>query len=234
MTAGQLADECLGESREGVVDRVADVSMIDVHAVRGRDELDDLSRVERPVHLGDRCLPWDPVFDDRVRDLAKRGPDRADPIQMTRRSTGVGLALLADPVGALEVHQAALREPSESDAKGREVLDGETIVVVEGVQEVEGGFDADVVGVAPIDRQRRWNECHGVTTLDLLTGYAQAGTLCVTGKDFCIGYIAAARRPHMEAIALVLSLFAGVLVIDIAAVIWGVDSRESMLDDRRR
>jgi len=38
----------------------------------------------------------------------------------------------------------------------------------------------------------------------------------------------------MEAIALVLSLFAGVLVIDIAAVIWGVDSRESMLDDRRR
>ena len=38
----------------------------------------------------------------------------------------------------------------------------------------------------------------------------------------------------MEAVALVLSLFAGVLVIDIAAVIWGVDSRESMLDDRRR
>ncbi len=38
----------------------------------------------------------------------------------------------------------------------------------------------------------------------------------------------------MEAIALVLSLFAGVLVIDIAAVIWGVDSRESMIDDRRR
>jgi len=38
----------------------------------------------------------------------------------------------------------------------------------------------------------------------------------------------------MEAIALVLSLFAGVLVIDIAAVIWGVDSRESMLDDRCR
>jgi hypothetical protein len=38
----------------------------------------------------------------------------------------------------------------------------------------------------------------------------------------------------MEAIALVLSLIAGVLVIDIAAVIWGVDSRDVQPDDHRR
>jgi hypothetical protein len=38
----------------------------------------------------------------------------------------------------------------------------------------------------------------------------------------------------MEAIALFLSLFAAVLVVDIAAVVWGADSRDNLPDDHRR
>ncbi len=63
---------------QGVVDRVADVAVVDAPAVGARDELDDLAGVERAVHRGQRGAVGDAPLDDRVRQLAHRashGPD---------------------------------------------------------------------------------------------------------------------------------------------------------------
>ena len=52
--ADDLPDDLLGQVGEGVVDRVADVTMAEADAVGARHELQDRSRVEGPVHLGRR------------------------------------------------------------------------------------------------------------------------------------------------------------------------------------
>ena len=49
MTGGQFHDERVGQAGEGVVDRIADMAMVDVAAIGPRNELDDLACVERPI-----------------------------------------------------------------------------------------------------------------------------------------------------------------------------------------
>ena len=49
VTRGQLGHERIGQARQRVVDRIADVAMVDVDAVARGDELDDLAGVERAV-----------------------------------------------------------------------------------------------------------------------------------------------------------------------------------------
>ena len=46
----------------------------------------------------------------------------------------------------------AIDEPGEGVVKGRELLDGETIFGVIGVQEVEGVLEVDVMSVASVRR----------------------------------------------------------------------------------
>ena len=49
MAGGQFDHERVGEAGQRVVDRIADVAMVDADAVRSRNELDDLACVKRPV-----------------------------------------------------------------------------------------------------------------------------------------------------------------------------------------
>ena len=81
----------------------------------------------------------------------------------------------ADAVGALDVDDAPIDEPRERIVEGRELVDGETIFGVVGVQEVEGVLQIDVMGVTPVNGIGRRVNVHLITTLYLLTGYAQEG-----------------------------------------------------------
>ena len=58
----------------------------------------------------------------------------------------------ADPVGALDVDDAAIDEPGEGVVEGRELVHRETIFGVIGVQEVEGVLQVDVMSVTAVDR----------------------------------------------------------------------------------
>ena len=116
------------------------------------------------------------LLDDRIGDLAQGGAHGMDASEVARGGESVGWRACArSPIGALAVDHAAIDEPGQGVVEGRQVLDRETILEVVGVQEVEGVVEADVVGVA------RWpggQRCvMSITTLDLLTGYAQAGTV---------------------------------------------------------
>ena len=125
----------------------------------------------------ERVLLRGAVLDDRVRDLAEGRADRANALEVAGRDTWSGGGLPPQASRAFLVDQAAIREPGDGPLEGRQLLPRETIVVVEGVQEVEGRLDVDVVRVAfvaSMDSGFRW---HRVTTLDHLTGYAQEGNL---------------------------------------------------------
>ena len=132
-----------------------------------------------------------PMLGDGVGDLAEGRPDGVDALEVAgRQRRGRCAALRASAVGALEVDHAAVDEPGERDVERRELLDGETILGVVGVQEVEGGRrrrrrgrdpDGRSVGagsmssrnhITPIDRLRARGYSI-VTDTRAQTGYAQ-------------------------------------------------------------
>lgn len=172
----QLGDEWVGKPGERVIDRVADMAVIDAHAVGGRQQLDDLTGVECSIHGIERTVTRRPVLRDRLGHLSECATDRVDAGQVADRRCGISLGDRPLTVGALEVDDPALDEPGQGAVQGRQSLQWETILGVVGVQEVEGVFQTDVVGVS---QAGRWmgRRLHGVTTLVLLTGYAQAGTV---------------------------------------------------------
>ena len=109
-----------------------------------------------------------------VRDLAQGRAHGVDAGEVARpRTPGSAAAWTPEPVGALEVDDAAIDEPVERRVERRELLERETILGVVGVQEVEGVVEVDVVGVAPVGRARMSFVNMSITTLDQLTGYAQ-------------------------------------------------------------
>jgi hypothetical protein len=73
------------------------------------------------------------------------------------------------------VEQSLIAEPVDRGVEGRQVLERETVLELERVDEFDGRLEADrmsmVGGVGG-----RWVR-HGITTVRDLTGYAQAGTL---------------------------------------------------------
>src|SRR6185312_6509298 len=109
--AGQLGHERVAEAGQRVVDRVADVSMVDRDATVGRrHELDDLARVEGAVDRIESARLRGPVVDDRIGDLSKRAADRVDPGQVSGGCAGVLVGLLTEPLCALRVDDTALDE----------------------------------------------------------------------------------------------------------------------------
>ena len=149
MTLGQLEHERLGQSRQRVIDRVADMTVVDAAAVGRGNELDDLPGVERPVDGLERARVRRPLLGDRMRDIAQGRADAVDPGQLGRLDRPLGCRLGAHAVGAFAVDDAPIDEPRKRAIEGRELLRGETIVGVVGVQEVEGVLEVDVVGVPP-------------------------------------------------------------------------------------
>ena len=73
-----------------------------------------------------------------------------DPPEVARHQRVLAASLGSDAVGALAVDDAAFDEPGERIVEGRELLDGETILGVIGVQEVEGVLEIDVVSVTSV------------------------------------------------------------------------------------
>ena len=128
------------------------MAMVDVAAVRGRDELDDLAGVQRPVDglEGAACPAPGPR---RSRTATSRSADRTawTRPRSRRHQRIVAGDLGADAVGALDVDDAAVDEPGEGVVEGRELVHRETILGVIGVQEVEGVLEIDVMGVASVD-----------------------------------------------------------------------------------
>lgn len=181
MAAGQLADERVRQPRQGVVDRVADMAMIDADAIRRRHELDDLTGMQRPIDRIERAGARDPMLDDRVGHATERAPDGVDPRQVALRRLGLEGRLRAESIGALVMDDAPIHEPRERVIEGREPLARETILAIIGVQEVEGPVERDLVSVAQIGRaglvgQHRDNH---FTTVDRLraSAYADAVTI---------------------------------------------------------
>ena len=167
-----LLDEGLGQAGEGVVDRVANMAVTDRHAIRGRDEFDPLARVERPIDLGQRGRICWPTVNDGVRHLAEGAADGPDPRQGlvgggAGRSIGGCPPAMDDPAG---------EEPVGRIAERGEMVVEETILQFDGVQEVERVVEREFVSMVPggpVD-----GACGGhVTTLILLTGYAQEVTV---------------------------------------------------------
>ena len=160
VTGAQLGHERIGQAGERVVDRIADMAMVDA---------------DQPSGGGTSSMTWRacsarltvssaPGVGGTVLDDAHRRPRAArcrtawTRARSAAPTIGSGLGLGAQPVGALAVDDAALDEPVEGRVEGREPLDRETILGVVGVQEVEGVLEADVVGVSP-DRQPRERQC---------------------------------------------------------------------------
>ena len=107
--------------------------------------------------------------------LAQGRPDGVDPREVLLHQRVVARDLGAHAIGALDVDHATVDEPRERIVERRELVDRETILGVVGVQEVEGVLQIDVMGVTPVDGIRRCVGVHEITTLYLLTGYAQEG-----------------------------------------------------------
>jgi hypothetical protein len=115
-----------------------------------------------------------------------------DPSQVVRRR---GVVISIDrpgPVGALLVDHASVDEPCQGRVERREVIEGETILRVVCVQEVEGVVEIDVVRVTeaerhkgagihvanhnrPVDRLRASGYIYAVTDKTYETGYDQTG-----------------------------------------------------------
>ena len=141
------------------------------------DELDDLAGVERAIDRFERAGAGAPMLDDGVGDLAQGAADGVDARQ-------VALRRAARPRPAPRTRSAPsvwITPRSTNQVEGvverRELLGGETIVGVVGVQEVEGVVEIDVVRMTRGPRRGAWMFIISITTICLLTGYAQEGTL---------------------------------------------------------
>ena len=175
MTGGQLHHERVGEPCQGVVNGVADVAVIDAHAIGCRNELDDLAGVERTVDRVERSGVRRPVLCEGERHLAQGRPDGVDPREVLLHQRVVARDLGTHAIGALAMDHATVDEPRERRVERRELVHRETIFGVVGVQEVEGVLEIHVMGVTAVDGIRSCVGVHVITTLWLLTGYAQKG-----------------------------------------------------------
>ena len=102
-----------------------------------------------------------------------------DPREVALHQRVVTRHLGAHAIGALDVDDAPVDEPGERVVERRQLVDGETIFGVVGVQEVEGVLQIDVMGVTPVNGIRWCVGVHEITTLYHLTGYAQEGKVHV-------------------------------------------------------
>ena len=95
------------------------------------------------------------VLGDRRGHLAKGIAHGVDPVEVLGRGRRLGGDPGAGAIGALAVDHTAIDEPAQCGVERGELLDRETIVRVEGVQEVEGALEIDAMGVAEIAGRRR-------------------------------------------------------------------------------
>jgi hypothetical protein len=232
---GQLLHQRVAQAGQRVVDRVADVAMVDRHAtVEGRYELDDLARVEGAIDRVQRAALWRPVLDDRVGDLAEGASDRADASELALAGVGVGVGLRPQSVGALAVDHAAVDEPGQGIAQGRQTLERETIFEVVGVQESEGVLEPNLVGMMPADVQPVNGGLHvdnHFRPVDRLR--ARGYSSLVTDKTPVTGYTTW-KGPIMEALVMFVVLVVGFIALDLGAISFGVDSRDELPDSHLR
>lgn len=152
MPVGQFRHERIGQPRERIVDRVADVAVIDADTVGCRDELDYLPGMKRPIDGVERAGMGRSTVGDRQGDLAQRRPEGADAREVPRHEGVLRRRLGADAVRALEVDHASIDEPRQRGVECRELLERGAVRRRFGVQEVEGVREIDVVRVTSIDR----------------------------------------------------------------------------------
>ena len=142
MTGRQLLHERVGQARQGIVDGIADMAMVDADTVRRRDELDDLAGVQRAIDGLERTDARGALLGDRIGDLAqrRRGPDGCASARRVP-AAGLGASLRSRSLSTLEVDHAAIDEPVERRIQRRESVHRETILEVVGVQEVERALE---------------------------------------------------------------------------------------------
>lgn len=148
MTAGQFADEWFGQAGEGVVDRIADVAVIDAAAIWRGNQLDDLARMQGTVHGAEGGPLRRAMLGNRLGHLAQGVANGVNAIEIPGGGGRLGRHLCPGAFGAFVVDDAAIHEPGQRVIEGGELLDRETIVGIEGVQKVEGPAEVDTVGVA--------------------------------------------------------------------------------------
>ena len=146
VAARQLGHEWVAQAGERVVDRIADVAMVDRDAaVGGRYELDDLARMQRSIDSVQRAScggRWSTMA-STSRSAPRTAWMRAS---LVPRLSGRD-RLTIQPLGALRVDDAALDEPRERVAERRQTLERETVLEVVRVHEIEGVLEVHVVGV---------------------------------------------------------------------------------------
>ena len=126
------------------------MAMVDRHAsVERRHELDDLAGMQGTVDGVERAALRGPMLDDRVGDLAQRLADGADPGEIALGRARIGVRLHTQAIGALAVDHATVDEPAERVPERGQALDLGTIFEVVGVQEIEGVFESNLMGVMP-------------------------------------------------------------------------------------
>jgi hypothetical protein len=127
---------------------------------------------------------------------------------------------------------AVLDEPVRGDVERGQSVDVRIVLELVRVQEVERGLERDrVVDMVRSGRPMSLCVLHHITTLARLTGYAQEGNLRVTAKTVKTGYIPGDRRLSMELFATIAAIIVGLVGLDLAALRWGTDSRDSLRDE---
>jgi hypothetical protein len=111
MSGRHFRDERISESGQRVVDRIADVSMVDVDAIRRWHELDHLACMERSIHGIEGGGRRGPVVDDGGGHFAEGGADSADTGQIAARDHGMAGILGPKEVGALAMDDSPIDEP---------------------------------------------------------------------------------------------------------------------------
>ena len=143
-------------------------------------------------------------------------------------------AARARPVGALLVDDAAIDEPGQRRVERREVIQRETILGVVGVQEVEGVFEVDVMGVPHADRSK--GVCIHLANhnrpIDRLR--ARGYITQVTETTYETGYDHTEGAVAMSVLVIIALLIIMLGALDAAALTWGADSRDQLPDDHRR
>ncbi len=156
MTGRQLCHEWIGQARQGIVDRIANVTMVDTDAVGGRDQFDDLSGVECPVHRTQRPRAWGSPFDHGLSYLAQGVTHGADMFNIPGRESRLGCRSRSRSVRAIAVNDLAFDEPGQRVLEVREPLNREAVIDVGGVEEVEGRPEVDAVGMTSTDPGMRF------------------------------------------------------------------------------
>ncbi len=158
MSVRQLPHERIGQTGQGVIDRVADVAVVHAHAVPRGNQLDDLAGVEGTVHGVERGRIRSAFLGDRIGDLAQCRSYGMDPGEHFRTSGRLGGRLLTPALRALVMDDPTFDEPGEGGIERWQPIHRETLLDVEGVlkvvgvHEVERALQRDVVSVVRVGR----------------------------------------------------------------------------------